>query len=183
MNKLILLFFALCLFSCGNKKDQGAATEKSNTSSNGVKAIMADQDMIAYLEKNKEDFDNLANWMIEDKISHIPLFSSEIHTGKTLKVSEERLAAYNALIEKHSIVRIVFGNATKFNSVVFYMAEVKDGDETINKGYEYKKKPEMSYNGWVETTEDLMETAKKHPLGTFVVKPIKDNWNLLILIQ
>lgn len=102
--------------------------------------------------------------------------------GKALDITNARLAAYNNLIEKHSIKRIVFGNATKFNTVVIYMSEVKNGGEAINQGYEYRRNPELKYDNWIETNDPLLETAKKH-FGSFVTKPINENWNLLTLIQ
>lgn len=175
-----VLIVCCSLMGCNQKKSQPQAQEQGLTI---VEEYVSDSDMKASFSKDKEDFEKMAAWMMEDRISYIPLFSSEIDNGKTLDISEERQAMFDKLIKKHSIKRIVFGNATRFNSVVFYMIEAKDGDKTVNRGYEYRHKPEVKYEEWVETDGDLFIEARKHPLNTFITKPIDQNWNLLILIQ
>lgn len=157
---------------------------KNKSSNNEFSETMTgDKMMIAFFDENKADFERLVNNLQEDSVAYFFGGNSRTIGGDDLQLSDERLAEYKSLFDKLSVKSVARGNTLNFNTIVLYTVESRSKDSTVNKGYEYRIDASKKYADWVETSDDLLQTASSYDKGTFIFRPITKHWNLFLLIQ
>lgn len=179
-----VIMLSLFVLSCGKKQtnlEVGMLQKDEQIVDASTHNLMSNAELEAHFEINRSDFEQLSQWIIEDKLEFLQLNGyDKRHLNRISKEKEEQ---YFHLMNKLNIQLLAYGNALQFNSVILYFSPISIDGSQLSQGYEYKKNSTKINKDWVLTDCELTDEINKQELNTFVYKPIDEHWSLVALKQ